>query len=43
MLANGDTIDGLLEAYPTVKREDLLACLENAGSTAEMPARNGRR
>lgn len=35
MLANGDTIDSLLEAYPTIKREDILACLEYAGSLAE--------
>jgi len=35
MLANGDTIDRLLEAYPTIKREDILACLEYAGSLAE--------
>lgn len=27
MLANGDTIDDLLEAYPTIIREDILACL----------------
>ena len=27
MLANGDTIDDLLEAYPTIERVDILACL----------------
>ena len=27
MLAYGDTIDELLEAYPSIKREDILACL----------------
>jgi uncharacterized protein (DUF433 family) len=35
MLANGDTIDGLLEAYPMIKREDILACLEYAGALAQ--------
>jgi uncharacterized protein (DUF433 family) len=35
MLANGDSIDDLLKAYPTIEREDILACLEYAGSLAE--------
>jgi uncharacterized protein (DUF433 family) len=35
MLANGDTIESLLEAYPTIKRDDILACLEYAASLAE--------
>ncbi len=35
MLANGDTIDDLLEAYPSIKREDILACLEYAAALAE--------
>jgi uncharacterized protein (DUF433 family) len=35
MLANGDTIDDLLEAYPSITREDILACLEYAGALAE--------
>ncbi|MCH8125118.1 DUF433 domain-containing protein [candidate division KSB1 bacterium] len=35
MLANGDSIDDLLEAYPTIEREDILACLEYAASLAE--------
>ena len=35
MLANGDSIDDLLKAYPTNKREDILACLEYAASLAE--------
>jgi len=35
MLANGDSIDDLLEAYPTIEREDVLACLEYAASLAE--------
>ncbi len=28
MLANGDTIDDLLEAYSTIERVDILACLD---------------
>ncbi len=28
MLANGDTIDDLLGAYPTIERADILACLD---------------
>jgi len=35
MLANGDTFDILLNAYPTLKREDILACLEYAAYLAE--------
>ncbi|MGQ3684991.1 MAG: DUF433 domain-containing protein [Candidatus Loosdrechtia sp.] len=35
MLANGDTIDELLEEYPSLKREDILACLDYAASLAE--------
>lgn len=35
MLANGDSIDNLLRAYPSIEREDILACLEYAGSLAE--------
>jgi uncharacterized protein (DUF433 family) len=35
MLANGDTIVDLLEAYPSLEREDVLACLEYAASLAE--------
>ena len=35
MLASGDTIEILLKAYPTIKREDILACLEYAASLAE--------
>ena len=30
MLANGDTIDDLLGAYPTIERADILASLEYA-------------
>jgi uncharacterized protein (DUF433 family) len=35
MLANGDTIDGLLEEYPSLTREDILAALAYAGELAE--------
>jgi len=35
MLANGDSIEDLLEAYPTIEREDVLACLEYAATLAE--------
>ena len=35
MLANGDTIDELLEDYPSLVRDDILACLDYAASLAE--------
>ena len=35
MLASGDTIEMLLQAYPNIEREDILACLEYAASLAE--------
>jgi len=35
MLASGDTVDSLLQAYPTIQRADILACLEYAGALAE--------
>lgn len=35
MLANGDTIEDLIEEYPSITREDVLACLEYAASLAE--------
>jgi uncharacterized protein (DUF433 family) len=35
MLANGDTIEELLQAYPSLEREDILACLDYAASLAE--------
>lgn len=35
MLANGDTIEELLEDYPTITREDIPACLSYAGELAE--------
>jgi len=35
MLANGDTIDDLLKEYPSLKRDDILACLNYVASLAE--------
>ena len=35
MLASGDTIEGLLRAYPHIEREDINACLEYAAALAE--------
>ena len=35
MLANGDTIEDLIEDYPSLKTEDILACLNYAASLAE--------
>ncbi len=35
MLAYGDSIEDLLREYPTLTREDILACLEYAGTLAE--------
>ena len=35
MLANGDNIEELLEDYPSIKREDIYACLDYAASLAE--------
>jgi uncharacterized protein (DUF433 family) len=35
MLANGDSVEELLEEYPFIKNKDILACLEYAGSLAE--------
>jgi uncharacterized protein (DUF433 family) len=35
MLANGDTIEDLLADYPSLEREDILACLDYAGALAE--------
>ena len=35
MLANGDTIEELIEEYPSISREDVLACLDYAASLAE--------
>lgn len=38
MFGYGDSFDALLAAYPTITREDILACLEYAASLAEEPA-----
>jgi uncharacterized protein (DUF433 family) len=35
MLANGDTIEELLKEYPSLKREDILACIEYAAELTE--------
>lgn len=35
MLANDDTIDGLLQEYSSLTREDILACLEYVAALAE--------
>jgi uncharacterized protein (DUF433 family) len=35
MLANGDTIEALLEEYPSLTRQDILACLDYAAALAE--------
>ena len=35
MFAHGDSITALLGAFPTITREDVLACLDYAASLAE--------
>ena len=35
MLANGDKIEDLLEDYPSLKTDDIYACLDYAASLAE--------
>ncbi len=35
MFAHGDSIDTLLDAYSSIAREDVLACLDYAASLAE--------
>lgn len=35
MLANGDTIEDLLNEYPSISREDIMSCLAYAASLAE--------
>jgi uncharacterized protein (DUF433 family) len=35
MLAHRDTIEDLLEEFPSLTREDILACLDYAASLAE--------
>ena len=34
-LANGDTIKDILKAYPSIKTEDVFACLDYAAELAE--------
>jgi uncharacterized protein (DUF433 family) len=35
MLANGDTVEDLLAEYPSLTREDVMACLDYAAALAE--------
>ena len=35
MLATGDTVGGLLKEYPSLEREDILACLDYSASLVE--------
>ena len=35
MLANGDEIKDLIKEYPSLKRDDILACLDYVASLAE--------
>ena len=35
MLANGDSIEDLLEEYPSLTHDDVLACLDYAAALAE--------
>ena len=35
MLANGDTVETLLADYPTLVREDIMACLDYAAELTE--------
>ena len=35
MLANGDTVEELLAEYPSLSREDIMACLGYAAELAE--------
>lgn len=35
MLANGDTTEDLLREYPSLQKEDIIACLDYAASLAE--------
>lgn len=35
MLANGDTVEALLAEYPSLERQDVLACLEYAAALVE--------
>lgn len=35
MLANGDTIEELLQNYPSLEREDIFACIKYAAELTE--------
>jgi len=35
MLANGDSVEELLQDYPSLKREDIFACIEYAAELTE--------
>jgi uncharacterized protein (DUF433 family) len=35
MFAHGDSVETLLRAYPSITREDIMACLDYAASLAE--------
>jgi uncharacterized protein (DUF433 family) len=35
MLASGDTVDELVAEYPSVSREDIMACLNYAAALVE--------
>lgn len=35
MLANGDSVEDLLSEYPSLSREDIMACLDYAAELAE--------
>jgi len=35
MLANGDTTEDLLKEYPSLKRKDILACIDYAAELTE--------
>jgi uncharacterized protein (DUF433 family) len=35
MLANGDSVEDLIAEYPSLSREDIMACLEYAAELAE--------
>ncbi len=35
MIANGDTIEDLLKEYPSLKRDDIIACIDYAALLVE--------
>ena len=42
MLANNDTVEELLGEYPSLSREDILACLDYAAALTEEQVRKDR-